>query len=144
MSNNQRSVDTPQASPEDRRTASSLVTTLSSYLITAALAVLGAQAVLTTFVIDKREHLIWFYLVGGLGTVALVGSIALGGAGAYEIIAAGSRGDWKITTRGSKFNVQTWLALIGTILVIASAFLGDAKPQPQKTAIPCHGAPMSA
>jgi hypothetical protein len=113
---------------DDRRAASSLVTTLSSYVITAALAVLGAQAVLTTFVVDKREHLTWFYRVGGLGTVALVGSIIIGGSGVYEIIGAGARGDWKITTRYRKFNLQSWLALLGTILVIASAFLGDAKP----------------
>jgi hypothetical protein len=119
---------------DDRRAASSLVTTLSSYVITAALAVLGAQAVLATFVIDRREHLTSFYVVGGFGTAALVGSIIIGGAGVYEIISAGARGDWRITTRGGKFNIQAWLALIGTILVIASAFLGDAKP-PQAKAI---------
>jgi hypothetical protein len=114
-------------SVDDRRAASSLVTTLSSYIITAALAVLGAQAVLATFVIDRREHLTSFYVVGGFGTAALVGSIIVGGAGVYEIIDAGARGEWKITTRGGKFNIQAWLALIGTVLVIASAFLGDAK-----------------
>jgi hypothetical protein len=118
--------------PDDRRAASSLVTTLSGYLMTAALAVLGAQAVIATFVIDKREHLTSFYVVGGFGTAALIGSIIVGGAGVGEIIGAGARGDWKIKTRGSKFNLQAYLALIGTILVIASAFLGDSKPpQPQ-------------
>jgi hypothetical protein len=114
---------------DDRRAASALVTTLSSYIITAALAVLGAQAVLTTFVIDKREHLTAFYIVGGCGATALVLSIIAGGAGTYEIITAGARGDWKVTTRGGKFNIQAVLALIGTILVVASAFLGDAKPR---------------
>jgi hypothetical protein len=113
---------------DDRRAASSLVTTLSSYVITAALAVLGAQAVLATFVIDRREHLTSFYVVGGCGCAALILSIIVGGAGVYEIIAAGARGDWKVTTRGGKFNIQVWLALLGTLLVIASAFLGDPKP----------------
>jgi hypothetical protein len=111
----------------DRRAASSLVTTLSSYIITAALAVLGAQAALTAFVIDKREHLTPFYVVGGLGTAALVGSIIAGGTAVYEIIVAGAQGDWKIKTRGGTFNLQASLALVGTILVIASAFLGDAR-----------------
>lgn len=113
---------------DDRRTASGLVTTLSSYVITAALAVLGAQAVLATFVIDRREHLTAFYVVSGCGTAALVLSILVGGAGIYEIISAGARGEWKVMTRRRKFNTQVWLALIGTILVVASAFLGDTKP----------------
>jgi hypothetical protein len=113
---------------DDRRTASGLVTTLSSFVITAALAVLGAQAVLATFVIDRREHLTAFYVVSGCGTAALVLSILVGGAGIYEITSAGARGEWKITTRRRKFNIQVWLALIGTILVVASAFLGDTKP----------------
>jgi hypothetical protein len=119
---------------DDRRAASGLVTTLSSYVITAALAVLGAQAVLATFVIDRREHLMSFYIVGACGTVALILSILFGGAGVYEIIRAGARGDWKVTTRHGKFNIQSWLALIGTVLVIASAFLGDAKPPVGKAA----------
>jgi hypothetical protein len=121
---------------DDRRAASSLVTTLSGYIMTAALAVLGAQAVLATFVTDKREHLTSFYVVGGFGTAALVGSVIVGGMGVGEIIGAGARGDWKIKTRGSKFNIQAYLALIGTILVIASAFLGDSKPpQAQATGV---------
>ena len=113
---------------DDRRTASGLVTALSSYVITAALAVLGAQAVLATFVVDRRQHLTAFYVVGACGTTALVLSILVGGSGIYEIISAGALGDWKIRTRRRKFNAQVWLALIGTILVIASAFLGDTKP----------------
>jgi hypothetical protein len=113
---------------EDRRTAAGLTTTLSSYVITATLAVLGAQAVLTTFVIDRREHLASFYAVGGTGTALLITSIIFGGLGIDEIISGGFAGDWKIRTRGGKFNIQSWMALIGTILVVASAFLGDPKP----------------
>jgi hypothetical protein len=126
--------------PDDRRAASSLVTTLSGYIMTAALAVLGAQAVLATFVIDRREHLTSFYVVGGFGAAALIGSIIVGGKGVGEMIGAGARGDWKIKTRGDKFNIQAYLALIGTILVIASAFLGDSKPpQPQATWLDLSG-----
>jgi hypothetical protein len=120
---------------EDRRAAANLVTTLSSYIITASLAILGAQAVLTTFVLDNREHLGGYYVVGGLGTCALVGSILVGGAAIYEIISAGFVGDWRITTRGRSFNTQALLALLGVILVIVSAFLGDTKPQPDGTAL---------
>jgi hypothetical protein len=118
-----------EATQEDRRAAASLVTTLSSLVITASLAVLGAQAVITTFVIDKRENLGAFYVVALGGAAALIGSIVLGGLGVYEIASAGARGKWKVTTEGRKFDLQSLLALFGTALVITSAFLGDAKPQ---------------
>ena len=122
------------ATADDKRAASNLVTTLSGFVITAALAVLGAQAVVATFVIDRREHLTWFYVVSGFGAAALVLSIIVGGLGIDEIVAAGARGEWKHRTRGGKFNIQSILALIGAILVMASAFLGDTKKTPAKAA----------
>jgi hypothetical protein len=113
---------------EYRRTASGLVTTLSGYVITAALAILGAQAVVATFVIDRRQHLTGFYVVSASGTALLIGSVLLGGAGMDEIVRAGANGNWKIRTRYGKFNWQALLALAGTVLVVVSAFLGDPKP----------------
>jgi hypothetical protein len=118
------------ATDEDRRAASNLVTTLSGYLITAALAVLGAQAVVVTFVIDRRDHLTSFYYVSGFGMAGLVGSIILGGAGIDEIVVEGAKGNWKIRTRRGKFNWQAILVLVGAILVAVSAFLGSPKLKP--------------
>lgn len=118
--------------PEDARAASSLVTTLSGFVITAALAVLGAQAVVATFVIDRREHLTAFYAVSAVGAAALVLSIIFGGLGIDEIVVAGASGNWKYRTNGGKFNIQSILALVGAILVMASAFLGDTKKTPAK------------
>lgn len=114
-------------SVDDARTASGLVTSLSSYVITAALAVLGAQAVVATFVIDRRKDLTAFYGVSAAGTAALILSIVVGGLGIYEIALAGASGNWKVTTRHGKFNVQAILALVGSVLVVISAFLGHAK-----------------
>jgi hypothetical protein len=113
---------------EDRRAAANIVVTLSGYVITAALAVLGAQAVVTTFVLDKREHLTWFYVVPGVGAALLVLSIILGGKGIGEIVKSGAGGSWTTHTRYRKFNLQSICALAGTVLVVASAFLGDTKP----------------
>jgi hypothetical protein len=117
---------------EDKRAASSLATTLSGFVITAALAVLGAQAVVATFVIDRRDHLGSFYGVSAAAAAALVLSIIFGGLGIDEIIAAGAGGNWKHRTTGGKFNIQSILALVGAILVMASAFLGDTKKAPAK------------
>lgn len=99
MSNSAR----PTGSADDLRAASNLTTTLSGYLITAALAVLGGQAIVVTFVIDKRNELEAFYAVSAVGTASLVCSIILGGAGIYEIVQAGARGEWKVSTKGGKF-----------------------------------------
>jgi hypothetical protein len=113
--------------PEDPRTAASLVTTLSGLVITATLAVIGAQAVIATFVIDRRDNLTAFYVVSGVGLLALVLSVIVGGKGIYEIIEGGAGGDWKISTKRRKFEIQSLLALGGAMLVVASAFLGDPK-----------------
>jgi nitrogen fixation/metabolism regulation signal transduction histidine kinase len=114
-------------SKDDLRAASGLVVSLSSYVMTATLAVLGAQAVVATFVIDKRKDLTAFYIVSVAGTLVLILSIILGGQGMDEIIKSGARGAWKVRTSGRKFNLQSILALLGAILVVISAFLGNVK-----------------
>ena len=115
-------------STEDRRAAASLTTALSSYLITATLAVLGAQAIVATFVLDNRQHLTGFYVVSFIGLAFLVSSIILGGRGIYEIVKSGYEGHWKIETKHRSFNYQAVFALLGAILVVASALLGCPKP----------------
>jgi hypothetical protein len=52
--------------------------------MTAALAVLGAQAILVTFVIGNRIPLDGFYVVSALGGMALVASLVWGGHGIYD------------------------------------------------------------
>ncbi len=117
----------PAGSGEDARAAAGLVVSLSSYVVTAALAVLGAQAVVVTFILDKRTHLMPFYITTGLGGLALISSVIVGGWGIYEIAVAGAKGRWTVRTKGGKFNMQSVLALLGAILVVTSAFLGDPK-----------------
>ena len=67
-------------------------------------------------------------MVSGVGTLALVSSIIFGGSGIYEIARAGVSGEWKVHTRHGQFNLQSILALLGTVLVVVVAFLGNAKP----------------
>jgi hypothetical protein len=112
---------------EDRRAASNLVISLSSYVMSAGLAVLGAQAVVATFVVDKRDDLDVFYVVSVAATTCLVLSIIIGGRGMYEIIGKGAKGDWRIRTERGHFNKQALLVLVGTIFVVLSAFLGHTK-----------------
>jgi hypothetical protein len=118
----------PQSSRDDLRTASGMATALSSYVITAVLAVLGAQAVVVTFVLDRRTSLDSFYAVSAMATAALIGSVLFGGRGIWELTASGADGHWKIRTSKHLFEKQAVLALFGVTLVIVSAFLGHSKP----------------
>jgi hypothetical protein len=114
---------------DDRRAASNITATLSSYLMTAALGVIAAEAVIVTFVLDKREHLAWFYLFSAVGLVSSVASIFFGGKGIFKLTKRGFDGDWVIRTTGGHFNRQAWFALSGVVLVAFSAFCGNSKPE---------------
>lgn len=114
---------------DDRRAASNITASLSSYLITVALGVIAAEVVIVTFVFDKRENLFWFDLFSGAGLVASTLSIYFGGRGIGELIRRGFDGDWILKTQGGHFNTQACLALAGLVLVAVSVFCGSPKPE---------------
>jgi hypothetical protein len=128
-------------SPEDLRQASSLTTSLSGYVMTATLAVLGAQAVVVTFVVTNRTDLTWFLFTSMAALVAFVGSLVMGGQGIYELIKGGAKGEWGIRTRKKKFEWQSALALAGAVLLVWSAFLGQTK-QPEARVLSCSHGPQ--
>ena len=110
----------------EKRTASGIAVNLSSYLITGSLAVLGAQAVVVTFVLDKRDHLLIFALISILAFVSLIGGIVVGGKGIYELGRRGYDGTWDVVARSARFNLQALLTLAGVLLVAISTLLGDS------------------
>jgi hypothetical protein len=114
---------------DDRRAASNITASLSSYLITVALGVIAAEVVIVTFAFDKREHLFWFDVFSGAGLVASTLSIYFGGRGIGELIRRGFDGDWILKTQGGHFNTQACLALAGLVLVVTSVFCGSPKPE---------------
>lgn len=113
--------------PEDKRAAVGIKVALSGALTSAALAVLGAEAAIATFVIDKQDHLGWFYMIAALGWLALMTSMFIGGRGIAQEYKSGFSGDWQEKASGNKFAYQTLLALVGVTLVFASAFVGTPK-----------------
>lgn len=115
-------------SDDDKRAAVGIQASLSNSLITAALAVLGAQAAIVTFVLDRRVNLTLFYLWAGIGTLALITSMLCGGKGIASAYKSGFSGSWRETSKG-QFQAQTWLALFGVVAVGISVFCGDAKPE---------------
>ena len=110
------------ATPDDERAAASIYTSLSSYVITASLGVIAAQAALATFVLDKRDHLLWFDLWMVAGLIASVLSIVLGGRGIADIASDGFDGEWTLKPKGGDlFNYQAIFCLLGMALLLMFA-----------------------
>jgi uncharacterized protein YlxW (UPF0749 family) len=97
------------------------------------LGVIAAQAALATFVLDKREHLTWFYVWMISGIVASVVSIVLGGKGVAKIASGGFSGSWTLKPKGEFFNFQALFCLIGMGLLLVSLFSGTPKPEDSGT-----------
>jgi hypothetical protein len=119
---------------DDRRTAANITSSLSSYLITAALGVIAAQTVIVTFILDKREHLLWFYVISVMALVAAIESIYFGGKGIWQLTRRGYEGDWIIRPSGARFNTQAALVLASAFFVFLSVFCGS--PKPEKPSVP--------
>jgi len=114
------------ATTEDQRAASALKANLSSTLMTVALAFIGAEAAIATFVLDKREHLGFFYSAFIASMVCLTISGFAGGYGIRSIYRDGFDEGWN-KKDGGFFNAQALALLLGIVLVCASAFAGEAK-----------------
>lgn len=112
------------ATDDDRRAAVAIEASLSSYLMTAVLAIIGAQAVIIGLVLDKKEHLTVFTVLSVAAFISLLSSFYYGGRGIAELYKTGYNGNWTIQTTGRKFSKQTFLALAGTVLVLSSVFCG--------------------
>jgi hypothetical protein len=115
--------------PEDQRNAAAIYTSLSSYVMTASLGVVAAQAALATFVLDKRDHLAGFYACMIAGLAASVVSIVFGGKGIAAIASGGFDGRWSLKPKGDSFNKQATFCLLGMMLLLASVFTGRPKPE---------------
>jgi hypothetical protein len=123
------------ATVEDRRAAVEIKMSLSSYLISAALTVLGVQVALITFVLDKRESLLFFGVVSVAGALLLVASMFVGGKGITEAYKKGFAGNWQVTSTQGQFSLQAALALAGVFCVAWSAFLGRTQPDIKTSAL---------
>jgi len=115
--------------PEDQRSAASIYASLSSYVMTASLGVIAAQAALATFVLDKRGHLTWFYIWMVAGIFASVASIVFGGKGIAAIASGGFDGTWSLKPNGDSFNRQALFCLVGMLFLLLSLFCGRPKPE---------------
>jgi hypothetical protein len=117
-----------------------MTASLSSSITSASVAVLGAAAVVTTYVADKYEDLAFFYVVMAAAAATLVESLLLGGSGVYEIAQKGYDGGWAIATEKRSFDKQVKWMLAGIALLLLGAFIGLSAKRRDTT----HDAPLAA
>jgi ABC-type multidrug transport system fused ATPase/permease subunit len=110
---------------DDLRAAATIATSLSSYVITGALAIIGAEAALFVFVLDKKSMPALFYLLFAASFLVLVASCYLGGKGIWKIYEDGAKGTWTIRAGGT-FAFQLILALLGIFLLVAGCIWATA------------------
>jgi hypothetical protein len=113
---------------DDARAAATTRTTLSGSIIAAALAVLGAQAAIATFTLEKKQDLVPFYVCSGVASVLLLASMVAGALGITAVYKEGYTGAWGVVTGKKFFGPQAALAVGGAIAVLTSVYLGNFKP----------------
>ena len=118
---------------EDKRLAATIKTTLAGALIAATFAVIGVQAVLAVFVMDKRQNLVAFAVVQIVAAILVIGSALLGAKGIATVYKDGHAGTWNLTAGKGFFSGQAIAGILGLLLVVSSAILcGDPKPDSLK------------
>lgn len=109
---------------QDRQQASALVIGLSGTITTVALGGLASGVALVAVIANDREVGPAFWLIVVMAVLALALSTFLGGKGVAEIARHGATGDWRTRTNSGYFNAQTFIALAGTLGLVAAAAVG--------------------
>ena len=105
---------------EDQRAAATIQVSISSFVLTAGLAIIAAEGALFTFYLDKR-------IIEPLGIAALiltpvfvVASFIAGGTAMNKLSTSGYGGTWNIQDVGRLFNAQAILTLLAVVGIMLS------------------------
>lgn len=116
----------PISESEDRRTAAKMQVTLSTFVLTAGLSIIAAEAALAAFYLDNHPAARWAN--GSLLIAALfviIGFIA-GGRGINALSEQGYHGSWDIVAVAGCFNCQAIFTLVAALLVITAVAFGQS------------------
>jgi amino acid transporter len=120
---------------DDKKDAVNIGVTLSSQLITAALAMIAVIGTFGTFIIDKRDVSIGYYLIVSGAFLCFVFSIFFGGKGIDKARKDGFNSNWNLTNTKSYFNLQSITCFIGIVLFAISVFSGKQKADDVKNSL---------
>jgi len=119
----------------DKKDAVTIGVTLSTQIIAASLTMIAVIGAFATFIIDKREVGIFYYIIIGLAFILFVISIFLGGKGIDKARKGGFDGNWSLTETKQLFSWQSLTALLGVVLFSLSVFIGTEKTEELKKQI---------
>lgn len=116
---------------EYKKEAVNIGVTLSTQLISASLTMIAVLGAFATFIIDKREIGLRFYILIGVSFLAFVLSIISGGKGIDRARKSGFMNNWNLDNTKKSFNWQSGLCGIGLLFFILSIFIGKEKSKTQ-------------
>ncbi len=114
---------------ENERSQANMKVSISNYVGTATLAVIAGAVALYTFILQNYSPRWYFYVATIAGLVSLVASFIVGGRGANSVADRVGRAEWAAASKTWEFNAQAILTMLGLVLVIVAAFLGNAAPR---------------
>ena len=116
---------------DDKRAAVEFSVTLSSQLISAALAFLAIEGALIVFVLDKRSPEFPFYFFSIAAVLSFVASIVFAGLGINENRNKGFNGDWDVAHGKAKFNAQAICGVAGIAFLSVASFVSGSTSDEQ-------------
>jgi hypothetical protein len=108
---------------EDKRTAVGISVTLSSQLITAALAMLAIEGAFVAFALGNRNVIGGFLCLSVLTAILFILSIFIAGKGITKARNEGFKGTWKLEAGENHFNWQAILCILGLASFMATLLL---------------------
>ena len=127
-------------SPDDVRAAANIQVTIATYVMTAGLAILAAEAGLVTFYLEHRSLHAWALCALILAALLVIAGFIVGGQALNALSVSGYYGEWDIFAVGNGFNVQALLNLIAALLVVVAVAFGSS-PIAGAPAAPKGGSP---
>jgi hypothetical protein len=116
---------------ESRRAGANITVNLSTQLMTGSLAILAIEGALVTFVLEKRDPGLFFYVAAALGFVLFVLSIYCGGQGVsviqkrvYRDYYPQDPNDPAAGTKSRWFQAQTLLLMFGLFALVGAVLSG--------------------
>lgn len=108
---------------EDKRNAVQISITLSSQLVTAALAMLTVEGAYVAYVLDKRVPEDYFGLVSMLSAIFFILSVFIAGKAITAARNAGFDGNWNLESGKGQFNLQALFNALGLFLLVGVVLL---------------------
>ena len=113
---------------EDKRAASSLMTNLSGFVITANLSMLAIQGASYAFVATANEQVsFWYNFLSVIAFCCFVISAIAGGKGITDTATSLANSSWTIRTATNKFNFQAIVSFFGVLLFLVASILFTEK-----------------